>query len=72
MYFAPCSERIALAPNPSTRPRRSHIGNMIRLRKRSYSPPRRPLWTRPAAFISSTPKPARWPRVSTWSQALGA
>src|SRR5680860_837239 len=41
-YFAPWSERIARPPKPSVRPRRSRIGNMIRSRKRSYSPPLRP------------------------------
>ena len=36
---------------------------MIRERKRSYSPPCRPRWTRPTPRSSSTLKPARWPRT---------
>ena len=38
-YLAPWSSRIARPPKPSVRPRASRIGNMIRERKRSYSPP---------------------------------
>src|ERR1044072_331589 len=41
-YFAPWSERIARPPKPSVRPRRSRIGNMIRSRQRSSSPPPSP------------------------------
>src|SRR4029453_4308125 len=42
-YLGRSSGRNALAPNPSTRPRSSHSGNMMRPRKRSINPrPSRP------------------------------
>ena len=73
-YLGRWLSRIARAPNPTTLPRASAEGNMIRSRNRSYTCPERVFerCARPAASSSSSLNPAPREAVRIRSQALGA